>query len=77
MEEEYKSKESDHEVGEVIDTKHEPHEHARPRILIGLGAIVLLLLVGLVWSRWGDAIKEKCVGEEVCTVDVSLDTDSE
>lgn len=58
-------------ASEKEDTKHEPHKHAKSRVLIGIGAILLLLLAGIVWSRWGNAIQEKCFGDgEVCEVEL-------
>ena len=54
------------------DTQHEPHEHARPRLMVGVGAVVLVLIfVFFVWTKWGEEIKEACVGDgEVCTVEL-------
>ena len=53
-----------------VDTQHEPHEHAKKRVLLGVGAVVVLALVIGVWLAWGDTIKEKCFGEEVCEVEL-------
>jgi hypothetical protein len=59
------------EVTEKEDTKHEPHKHAQSRVLIGVGAVLLLLFAGIAWSRWGDTIQEKCLGDgEVCEVEL-------
>ena len=53
------------------ETKHEPHQHARPRLLIGIAAIVVVALMGFIWSRWGETIKEVCFGEDgACPVEL-------
>lgn len=53
-------------------SQHEPHEHAKPRLFIGIGATLLLLVGGyFVWANWGDDIKEACFGDgEVCSVEL-------
>jgi hypothetical protein len=52
-------------------TKHEPHAHAKKRILAGVIALVLALITFLVWVQYGEGIKEWCTGEEgTCTVDL-------
>lgn len=57
----------------VLDTKHEPHEHAHKRLLLGI--LVFLLLVTFffyIWPHWGEKIKETCLGDgEVCAVSLS------
>ena len=62
------------EVEESVseETKHEPHTHAKQRIIIGLGAVlVVLLAIFFIWPRWGDTIKEKCFGDGgVCEFEV-------
>ena len=52
------------------DTRHEPHEHAYKRLLVGFVTIVLLgVFFFYVWPYWGDAIQEACLGDgEVCGV---------
>ena len=52
-------------------TQHEAHPHALRRIVIGIGAVALLVLGGIVWARWGEDIKEACTGEgEICNVEL-------
>lgn len=70
---EEKLQENNEEIAEVESkTQHEPHEHAKPRLFMGIGATVLLLGIGyVVWANWGDGIKEACFGDgEVCTVEL-------
>lgn len=55
-------------------TKHEPHEHAHKRVLIGIGAVVVVAIVSVVWARWGGEIKEACFGKDVCTVEMATTT---
>lgn len=58
-------------IEQTVETGHEPHAHARPRLLIGIVAIVCLLVAGLVWAEWGDEIKEACTGSKgACTVEL-------
>lgn len=53
------------------DTKHEAHTHARPRLIWGVAAVVLVAVGCMVWLRWGEEIKEACLGEEgACTVEL-------
>jgi len=53
------------------DTKHQAHTHARPRIVWGIVAVVLVASAILVGAKWGDEIKEACFGEEgACTLDI-------
>jgi len=63
-----------HEDGPSMqsDTQHEPHEHARPRLMIGIGAVILVLIIGFfIWSKWGADIKEACLGDgDACTVEL-------
>lgn len=58
--------------GPDIDTRHEPHEHAPRRLIIGIVALVLFLLIGgFVWAQWGEEIQETCFGDgEICTVEL-------
>jgi hypothetical protein len=66
------------ETSEREDTKHEPHRHAQSRVLIGFGAILVLLIVGIAWSRWGDSIQEKCFGDgEICQVELPVEASFE
>lgn len=60
------------ELTEGVQTQHEPHTHARPRLLVGVGAVLFLFIVGvIVWRYWGDEIKDACLGDgEVCTVEL-------
>jgi hypothetical protein len=52
------------------DTQHEPHPHAPKRLIIGvLAVIVVFVLGGVIWSRWGGEIERICFGEESCDVD--------
>lgn len=58
--------------GPDIDTHHEPHEHAPRRLIIGIVALALFLLIGgYVWAQWGEEIQEVCFGDgEVCTIEL-------
>jgi len=54
----------------VPDTEHEAHEHAPKRLIVGIVAVVLVFVLGgVIWSRWGDAIEEVCFGEDECPVE--------
>lgn len=55
----------------MSETQHEPHEHASRRVVIGVTATVLIFVLGgFIWSRWGDAIEDICFGEEgACRVE--------
>jgi len=55
----------------VLDTQHEPHEHAPKRVIIGVVAVVaVFILGGFIWSRWGPQIEKICFGDdESCAVD--------
>jgi len=74
QEEPHEKKEGEEVVGAIVvqeeDTRHEPHTHARPRIVWGVGAVLLVGAGVGVWLYWGDAIKEACFGEEVCSVEI-------
>ncbi len=53
------------------ETRHEAHRHARPRVLWGVAAVALIGAGLLVWSRWGDSIKEACFGKDgACPVEL-------
>jgi len=56
----------------VEDFREQPHEHARPRLLMGVGAVILIIIIGaIVWSLWGDEIHEACFGEDgACAVEL-------
>jgi hypothetical protein len=65
------------------DRHHEPHEHARSRVLLGIGAVLVVIGVGtFVWSQWGEEIQEACFGEKgACTIempeeDVAFESDA-
>jgi hypothetical protein len=52
------------------ETQHEPHPHAPKRLIIGvLAVIVVFVLGGIIWSRWGNQIERICFGEESCDVE--------
>jgi hypothetical protein len=54
------------------DTRHEAHVHARPRLIWGVAAVVVVVVGCLVWWHWGTEIKEACFGEEgACTVEIA------
>jgi len=54
-----------------LDTQHEPHEHARSRLTVGVSAVILVLIIFFIWTKWEEEIKEACVGDgEVCTVEL-------
>jgi hypothetical protein len=54
----------------VADTEHEAHEHAPKRLIVGVVAVVLVFVLGgVIWSRWGDTIEEVCFGEDECPVE--------
>jgi hypothetical protein len=55
----------------VLDTQHEPHEHAPKRVIIGVVAVVAVFIFGgFIWSRWGPQIEEICFGnDESCAVE--------
>lgn len=55
-------------VQEKSTTQHELHRHARSRLVIGIGAVLLIVLsVFVIWPKWGESIKEACLGDgEVC-----------
>jgi len=58
-------------VESEVPTGHEPHAHAHSRLLIGIVAIVCVLIVGVVWARWGTEIKQACTGNNgACKVDL-------
>ena len=52
------------------DTMHEAHPHASKRVVLGVTAtIVVFVLGGIIWSRWGERIEEVCFGEdESCNI---------
>ena len=53
------------------DMQHEPHEQARPRVLWGIAAVLIIVVGIIVWSTWGEEIKEACFGDgEVCEVEI-------
>ncbi len=56
----------------TVETRHEPHEHAPRRLIIGVVTLALFLLIGgYVWAHWGEEIQEACFGDgEVCTVEL-------
>jgi hypothetical protein len=61
----------------IVEQGHAPHKHAVPRVVIALGAVLLVIVAGVVWSRWGTAIKEACLGKEgACTVELPPETTS-
>lgn len=63
--------EAPEEVALEVDTQHEPHEHARSRLWLGVGAVLLIIIGFFVWIVWGEEIKEACLGDgEVCTVEL-------
>ena len=56
-----------------VDTQHEPHSNAQPRLLVSIGAVIVVILIIalVVWPRWGESIKEACLGDgEVCKVEL-------
>lgn len=58
--------------GALLDRRHEAHHHARPRLLWGVAAIVVVVAGIVVWSEWGDEIHEACFGDNgACEVDFS------
>lgn len=59
------------EVTPALDTQHEPHEHAPRRVMVGVTAvIVVFVLGGIIWSRWGSQIEKICFGDdESCAVE--------
>lgn len=53
------------------DTRHEAHHHARPRLIWGIAALVLVGAGVVVWSKWGEEIKAACTGDNgACTVEL-------
>ena len=57
------------------DVRHQPHEHARPRVLLGLAAVALIAVGWLAWARWGETVKQACLGEDgACEVDLGTST---
>lgn len=53
-------------------TQHELHRHARSRLVIGIGSILLIVLFFfIIWPKWGEDIKEVCLGDgEVCELSI-------
>lgn len=57
-------------VDTVSETRHEPHEHARSRVIWGMVAFFVVLAGVLVWERWGTDIKQACLGDNgACVVE--------
>jgi hypothetical protein len=62
---------AEEQVQPAEDTRHEPHEHALPRVVWGVAAVAVVIIGVVVWSRWGEDIKEACFGEDgVCEVEI-------
>ena len=64
-------------TGEEVDTskpetKHEPHMHAKRRILVGTIALLFAIIAFFTWVQYGEGIKEWCTGgdEGACTIDL-------
>ena len=56
--------------GGISDTRHEAHEHALPRVVWGVIALLVVLGGVLVWEKWGESIKEACFGDSgACVVE--------
>lgn len=51
-------------------TQHEPHKHAKKRVVTGVLAGTVLIGAIIAWYFWGSDIKEACLGEEVCAVEL-------
>jgi len=45
---------------EGIDTQHEPHVHASRRLVVGVGAVLVVAALGSVWVLWGEAFLKRC-----------------
>ena len=64
----------DAQQAEVVpseDTKHEAHAHARPRLIWGIAALVVVGAGVVVWSKWGEEIKAACTGDNgACTIEL-------
>ena len=56
----------------IVETQHEAHHHARSRMIIGIGAIIVLILITIfIWPKWGNQIKEACFGDgDVCEIEL-------
>ncbi len=56
----------------ISDMSIEPHEHAKKRVIVAMSAVILILVVGgFTWSKWGDDVKEACFGDgEVCSIEI-------
>lgn len=53
------------------DTRHHAHHHARPRLLWGVAAVVVVAAGIMVWAKWGEEIHEACFGDGgACEVDL-------
>lgn len=63
---------------QATDEGHEPHHHAKKRVLIALTAIICVLGAGVVWMKWGERIKEACTGGEkgACKVELAPATEN-
>lgn len=65
------------EVQKSVEAKnpihHDPHPHARKRVLLGVGTCFVVCLGVLVWYLWGDAIRDVCTGQSACTIELPSD----
>ena len=58
-----------------VETQHEAHHHASRRLVVGVGAVVVVALAAAVWVLWGDEIKEACTGNDgACPIDLGVAT---